>query len=81
MKGSTTGIADVYLDGEQVATIDLNSSVAAYDVNVWSTGILAEGDHVVRIVRSDANSALQVRHGGCRGDLGGDHGRAIAAGP
>ncbi len=59
MKGSTTGIADVYLDGEKVATIDLNSSVAAYDVKVWSTGIIAEGEHSVEIVRIDANSSTK----------------------
>ena len=59
MKGSTTGIADVYLDGEKVATIDLNSSVAAYDVRVWSTGIITEGEHVVQIVRSDANASAK----------------------
>ena len=59
MKGFTAGIADVYLDGEQVATIDLNTSVAAYDVKVWSTGMLVEGAHVVRIVRSDASAAYK----------------------
>ena len=26
---------------------------------VWSTGIIAGGDHVVRIVRSDANSSAK----------------------
>jgi hypothetical protein len=59
MKGQSTGIADVYLDGEKVATIDLNSSVAAYDVKVWSTGMIADGDHVVQIVRSNANSSAK----------------------
>jgi hypothetical protein len=59
MKGQTAGIADVYLDGEKVASIDLNSSVAAYDVKVWSTGVIADGDHVVQIVRSDANSSAK----------------------
>ncbi len=59
MKGQSTGIADVYLDGEKVATIDLNSSVAAYDVKVWSTGMIADGDHVVQIVRSNTNSSAK----------------------
>jgi hypothetical protein len=52
MKGTSAGLADVYVDGEKVATVDLTSSVATYDVQVWSTGTLAEGRHTVRIERS-----------------------------
>ena len=42
MKGTTTGIADVYLDGAKVATIDLANAVAIYQQNVWSSGSLRE---------------------------------------
>jgi SpoIID/LytB domain protein len=52
MKGTTAGVADVYLDGDKVATIDLNAATATYDLPVWSTGTLSEGDHTVRIVRN-----------------------------
>ena len=57
MKGTTTGIADVYLDGAKVTTLNLASATATYRVNVWSTGDLPGGDHSVRIVRSSASAA------------------------
>ncbi len=57
MKGTTTGIADVYLDGAKVTTVDLAASVAAYNIPVWSTGTLPDGQHTVRIVRSDSSAA------------------------
>jgi len=44
----------------KTATIDLAAPVSAYEVNVWSTGILPEGDHMVQIVRSP-NSAPGTR--------------------
>ena len=56
MKGTTTGIADVYVDGERVTAINLGAASASYDVTVWSTGTLAEGEHNVRIVRSSASA-------------------------
>ena len=40
MKGTTAGIADVYLDGAKKATINLAASTASYRVKVWSTGTL-----------------------------------------
>ena len=53
MMGTTAGVADVYLDGTLVDTIVLHkTSGAAYDVMVWSTGTLLEGNHTVRIVRN-----------------------------
>ena len=57
MKGTTTGIADVYLDGVKVATINLAASTATYQVNVWSTGDLPSGNHFVRIVRNSGSAA------------------------
>ena len=56
MKGLTTGIADVYLDGTKVATINLAAFVASYQQNVWTTGTLANGPHNVRIVRSTTSA-------------------------
>ena len=55
MKGTTTGIADVYLDGAKVTTIDLAASTATDQVNVWSSGDLPSGNHFVRIVRNSAS--------------------------
>jgi hypothetical protein len=57
MKGTTTGIADVYLDGAKVATVSLVATTATYQVDVWSTGDLPAGDHSVRIVRSSASAS------------------------
>ena len=57
MMGTTTGIADVYLDGEFHSTVDLSSSVASYQVDVWSTGDLPAGQHVVTIERNSDSPA------------------------
>lgn len=58
MKGTTTGYADVYLDGIRITTINLsNPAGALYQQNVWSSGPLANGLHSVKIVRS-ASSAI-----------------------
>ena len=57
MKGTTTGIADVYLDGVKKATINLAAPAATYMVNVWSTGTLARGSHKVTIVLSSRSPA------------------------
>jgi hypothetical protein len=52
MKGSSTGKADVYLDGVFQKTVDLAAASASYQVNVWTTGVIAPGHHSVRIARS-----------------------------
>jgi hypothetical protein len=57
MKGTTTGIGDVYLDGTRVATINLANSVAVYQQNVWSSGTLPSGLHTVKIVRSASSAS------------------------
>jgi len=57
MKGTTTGIADVYLDDVRKKTIDLANPTAVYQQNVWSTGDLTSGVHRVRIVRSSASAS------------------------
>ena len=43
------GIAQVYLDGEDVGTIDYYSSSVAYQQKVYETGILEQGDHTLVI--------------------------------
>jgi IPT/TIG domain len=57
MKGTTTGIVDVYLDGVKKTTIDLTASVATYKVNLWSTGNLSDGAHYVTLVRSSSSKS------------------------
>ena len=57
MKGTTTGVADVYLDGAFVKTINLANSVAIYQQDVWSTGTLPSGVHTVRIVRNASSAS------------------------
>jgi hypothetical protein len=59
MKGLTTGSAKVYLDGTLKATINLAASPATYNVMVWSSGTIADGNHTVRIERVGGN-ALNV---------------------
>jgi peptidoglycan hydrolase-like protein with peptidoglycan-binding domain len=57
MKGTTTGSADVYLDGEFRETVDLFAAAPVYNVVVWSTGALTDGNHTVEIVRSSASAS------------------------
>ncbi len=57
MKGTTTGKADVYLDGVFRRTVDLSSAVAVYQQDVWSTGTLPAGTHLVKIVRNASSAA------------------------
>jgi Peptidase family M23 len=59
MEGTTTGKADVYVDGVKVTTtpIDLAASVATYQVPVFTTGTLSNGSHNVKIERSAASAS------------------------
>ena len=57
MKGTTTGIADVYLDGTKVTTVNLAATSATYQVNAWSSGTLAYGLHTVKLVRSTSSAS------------------------
>jgi beta-N-acetylhexosaminidase len=57
MVGTTTGLADVYLDGALKATVDLTSTTASYQARLWSSGSLADGAHSVRIVRDPASAS------------------------
>jgi IPT/TIG domain/N-acetylmuramoyl-L-alanine amidase len=55
MKGTTAGLADVYLDGVFKTTVDLASSVAVYRQRVWSTGAVSNGVHSVRVARNSSS--------------------------
>jgi hypothetical protein len=57
MKGLTTGIADVYLDGTKMTTINLAATSATYQVNLWSTGTLVYGLHTFKLVRSASSAS------------------------
>ena len=57
MRGTTTGIAVVYLDEVKKTTINLTATAPTYAVKVWSTGALASGKHQVRIVLSPSSAA------------------------
>ncbi len=47
------GIADVYLDGAKVTSVDLYSPVTAYQQVVYEVTGLPEVDHTLRVVRTD----------------------------
>jgi hypothetical protein len=55
--GTTTGMADVYLDNVFMTTVDLSRASVAYQQNVWSTGPLASGYHTFKIVRNATSAA------------------------
>jgi N-acetylmuramoyl-L-alanine amidase len=57
MRGTTTGIGDIYLDGRFQTTIDLASAVAAYQVPLWSTGDLVNRPHTVELVRNPSSAS------------------------
>jgi len=57
MKGTTTGVMDVYLDGAKMATINTAASVAGYQLTMWTTGGISDGYHTVKIVRSPLSAS------------------------
>ena len=57
MKGTTTGVASIYLDGVLKATIDTGAATASYKVPLWGSGDLPDGTHTVKIVRSNSSAA------------------------
>ena len=59
MKGTTTGKADVYVDGVKVTPepVNLAAPTATYQVPVFTTGTLSNGSHNVKIERSAASAA------------------------
>jgi cell wall-associated NlpC family hydrolase/putative cell wall-binding protein len=54
--GTTTGKAYVSVDGGTAQSVDLSRSAVQYQQSVWSTGLLADGEHTVKIWR-DTTSA------------------------
>jgi len=60
--GNFYGIANVYLDGTQVATVDLYSPTNTYKTTVWTSPALSYTNHTLRIERSgNKNSASTGR--------------------
>ncbi len=57
MTGTTTGVVDLYLDGEKKATIDMTATTATYKVMLWSTGNISDGAHYVQLKRSGTSAA------------------------
>ena len=57
MKGTTTGMVDVWVDGVKKTTIDLTASTTTYQAMLYSTGTLSNGAHSVQLVRSDSSAA------------------------
>jgi hypothetical protein len=56
-KGTTTGLADVYVDGVFKTTVDLTAAAVVYQQEVWSSDELSNGVHTVKIVRSASSAS------------------------
>ncbi len=56
-KGTTLGKMDVALDGVFVTTVDLANATTLYQQNVYSTGVIPSGYHVVTLSRNATNAA------------------------
>lgn len=54
--GTSRGLADVYIDGAYVTTIDTYSPNVRYQHEIFDTGPLAEGVHQIRLVVRDERS-------------------------
>ena len=63
-KGTAYGYAKITLDGGTPVTVDLYNGSTLYQQKVWNTGILADGDHTVKIewagVRRSAATACNI---------------------
>ncbi|GAA3550305.1 hypothetical protein GCM10022197_01450 [Microlunatus spumicola] len=57
---SSSGLADVYIDGVKKATVDLYSSSTRYAQNVFEINGLAETGHTIRIVRTGNKNTSSV---------------------
>jgi hypothetical protein len=57
MKGTTTGIMDVYLDGTLETTIKTAATTAVYQQDLYTTGDLTQGTHTVKIVRNGTSAS------------------------
>jgi hypothetical protein len=57
MKGTSTGKADVYLDGVLQTTVDLAAATAVYQQRVWSTRDVPNGTHKVKFVLNSTSAS------------------------
>ncbi|WP_344741700.1 fibronectin type III domain-containing protein, partial [Microlunatus spumicola] len=57
---SSSGLADVYIDGVKQTTVDLYSSTTKYAQNVFEVTGLTETGHTIRIVRTGNKNADSV---------------------
>jgi IPT/TIG domain/Carboxypeptidase regulatory-like domain len=61
MEGTTTGIVDIYVDGELKKTINLKVLTAQYKVMIFSTGVLTPGGHNVQIkMNKDSPAGMYI---------------------
>ena len=56
-KNVDCGIGRVYLDGVQVATVDLYATSWLKQVPLWTSGTLTPGSHTIKIVNSGTSNA------------------------
>jgi hypothetical protein len=56
VEGLTPEVVDIYLEGVKTATVDLAAPASTYQVQVWSSGSLPEGSHMVEFVRSGTSA-------------------------
>ncbi|KQP97441.1 MULTISPECIES: fibronectin type III domain-containing protein [unclassified Rathayibacter] len=59
-KNSSSGIADVYLDGVKVTSVDLYSATTLYKQTVYRVGGLPDAVHTVRVVRTDSKNDAAI---------------------
>ena len=59
LAGPDLGIADVYVDGVKVTSINQNSATWDWQTN-WTSDVLPAGDHSVRIVYASGGSMLSL---------------------
>jgi Right handed beta helix region len=55
--GPSLGVAQVYLDGVRVATVDQYSSTQKFQQTLYSNTSLTKGEHTLKIVRTGTKSA------------------------
>jgi hypothetical protein len=62
-RATSRGIADIWLDGKKVATVDLYSKTSRAAVVAWSSGVLANTSHkiVVKVTGDKNKSASSDR--------------------
>ena len=59
-KANYLGIANVYLDGKKVATVDLYSATNQYKQAVYTSPTLSYGTHTIRVERSGNKNAASA---------------------